>query len=105
MVAVIWVAFTHVDETAFPFHCTAAKLGSKFEPYKVMVTADAPAAAVEGAILVSAGTSGGVPPLVPDPPPPQLASNEANTIAGSTHARFAITETLAEQTKSANAAV
>ena len=52
--AVSSVEFTHEVDSAVPFHSAVAPF-SKFEPYRVRVSAAAPAVALEGAIEASVG--------------------------------------------------
>lgn len=56
MVAVIWVALTHEDESAAPFHCTVAPF-LKLEPERTKLRAEWPTGALEGAIAVRVGIS------------------------------------------------
>jgi hypothetical protein len=93
MMAVIRVEFTHNDEMVTPFHSTVAAL-SKFEPFSVKPTAEAPTVALVGEMEVNEGTSLLVPPppalplpLVPPDvgaplefPPPQLIRNQTTKV-------------------------
>jgi hypothetical protein len=56
IVAVIWVALTHEDESVAPFHCTVAPF-LKFDPERTRLRAEPPTGAMEGAIVVRVGIS------------------------------------------------
>jgi hypothetical protein len=78
MVAIIWLALTHEDESGAPFQLTFAPF-SKFEPYRAKLTPEDPTTALEGEMADNVGVScsggGWLLPLLP-PPPPQAASRK-----------------------------